>query len=141
MQLGESLAVLGKQLRARFDDAYTCLTPALDQTLVVIAAEQGITVTRIARALLISPGAATQHIAALEKEGMVCRLTGQKDRREIVVELTPKGRELHKRIRARRLALLKHVFQGLEAGELQQLCDLITQAANASPPINTKDTD
>jgi DNA-binding MarR family transcriptional regulator len=131
MQLGESLSRTGRKVWARYDDNYTCLTPALDKVLAIIAnpPDGPVTVKQLARFLLISPGAATQHISALEAENAVVRVIGAKDRREIMVQLTPRGRELYEHIRAKRLLLYEDVFGGLSDGELQTLINLLTKAS------------
>lgn len=131
MQLSESLSRAGRKVWARYDDNYTCLTPALDKVLAIIASppDGPVTVKQLAHFLLISPGAATQHITALEAENAVVRVAGTKDRRETMVRLTPHGHELYDCIRAKRLLLYEDVFGGLDDAELQTLINLLTKAS------------
>jgi DNA-binding MarR family transcriptional regulator len=130
MQLGESLSRTGRRVWSRYDDNYTCLTPALDKVISIIgSSDNPITVKQIARFLLVSPGAATQHITALEEQDAVTRVVSVKDRREVMVHLTPRGRELLSQIRAKRLLLYEDIFGTLSDDELQTLIGLLTKAS------------
>jgi DNA-binding MarR family transcriptional regulator len=77
---------------------------------------------------MITSGAATQHIAALEKIGAVTRVTNEQDRREVIVQLTEKGNGLYAQIKQNRISLLQEIFTGLDDAELRTLIALITKA-------------
>ena len=132
VQLGDSLAAAGRKIRSRYHEGYAGTTPASDAVLAIIATEGPINVKTLARYLLVSPGAATQHVAALEKDGAISRVMSDKDRREIIVELTSHGKELYAQIRAKRLLLYEEVFGGLDEAELHQLVILLTKVSNTT---------
>jgi DNA-binding MarR family transcriptional regulator len=56
-----------------------------------------LTATALVEALLLTPGAITHRVDNLEREGLVTRTAGAKDRREVLVRLTPGGIALAKR--------------------------------------------
>lgn len=129
MQLGDRLAQTGRRIWARYDDNAACLTPALDKVISIIGvSDSAVTVKQIAHFLLISPGAATQHITALEAQGAIVRTVSTKDRREVIVHLTPQGRALLTRIHAKRLLRYEDIFGNLNDDELQTLVELLAKA-------------
>jgi DNA-binding MarR family transcriptional regulator len=79
----------------------------------------------LARLADLSSGAMTNRLDQLEKAGLVKRLPDPDDRRGVLVELTPKGRRLHREaigIQAEKEALLA---EALSKREKQQLNDLL----------------
>lgn len=129
VELGESFRAIGRELRLRHDHKFTCVTPVLDQVVIIIGAQATANVKQIAALLAITSGAATQHIDALEKQGTVSRIINQQDRREIIVRLTGAGEKLYQQIHRNRLQLLETVFNGLEEKELQTLVNLVAKAS------------
>jgi DNA-binding MarR family transcriptional regulator len=128
IQLGKTFSMIGKEIHHQHGDDLTCLTPALDQVLIITATQEAVNVKQIAALLMITSGAATQHIAALEKIGAVTRVTNEQDRREVIVQLTEKGNGLYAQIKQNRISLLQEIFTGLDDAELRTLIALITKA-------------
>lgn len=129
MELGESFTAIGKEIKLKYGDDLTCVTPALDKVLAIAGSQETLNVKHIARLLSITSGAATQHIDALEKIGAVSRIPNEKDRREIIIQLTPKGESMYQKIQDNHVTLLEEVFEGLEDSELEELVRLITKAS------------
>jgi DNA-binding MarR family transcriptional regulator len=57
-----------------------------------------LTPTQLYSSLMISSGTATNRVDQLERAGLVTRLPDPSDRRGVLVELTPRGRELVDRV-------------------------------------------
>jgi DNA-binding MarR family transcriptional regulator len=129
VRLGESFSSIAKEIKLQHGQDYTCFTPALDKVLTIIGDDETINVKHIATFLSITSGAATQHIAALEKEGAITRVANPDDRREVILHLTQKGKEAYERIKTYRLQLLQQIFSGLDDKELTLMVDLITKAS------------
>jgi DNA-binding MarR family transcriptional regulator len=69
------------------------------QTLRLLGNRGGQTATQIARFLGVSKPAVTQLIDSMVRAKLVVRRTGKVDRREIHLQLSKKGRELHRAVR------------------------------------------
>ncbi|MDB5185147.1 MAG: MarR family transcriptional regulator [Candidatus Saccharibacteria bacterium] len=131
-QLGQSFMAIGKEIRLQHGSDFTCITAALDQVISIIGAQETVNVKQIAKLLLITSGAATQHIAALEKIDAVSRIVNENDRREIIVRLTPRGEEIYHQINHNNHKLLQEIFGGLNDDELQIMVKLMAKAKETS---------
>lgn len=72
------------------------LTPARFETLALVATAEGgrMTFMDLKRSLLQHPATLTYTIDALEKAGLMRRERSPEDRRVVIAEITPRGREL-----------------------------------------------
>ena len=129
VELGKKLKLIAKELWLKHGEVSSCISPALDQVLMVVGSEGQINVKHLATLLRITPGAVTQHIDALEKAGMLARVMNKTDRREVMVSLTRKGRGPLKQIRKANLELLDEAFRNLDDGELATFVELITKVS------------
>jgi DNA-binding MarR family transcriptional regulator len=83
------------------------------------------TPTELATALLLSPAAMTGRLDALERVGYVRRLHDTTDRRRVLVELTPEGREVWRRGVDRIGAVEKALVRVLDRDEQERLAALL----------------
>jgi DNA-binding MarR family transcriptional regulator len=127
-RVGDLFFRLGKGIAQEYGGKLICVTPVLDKMLVVIGHEKNVNIKRIANIFVITSGAATQHVAALEKLGAVERIMSNDDRREINVRLTAKGKELLKNIETNSLHVLCDVFRDFSQAELELLIGLMSKA-------------
>jgi len=74
---------------------------------------------------LVSGGNMTLVIDNLEKEGLAERIHGKKDRRTIVVQLTPKGEELFNSIFIHHAEFITGLASVLSKEEIHQLSSLL----------------
>ncbi len=137
-QLGERFSLIAKAMHGKYGSALVCTTPVLDKVILIIGAEKQINIKHISELLLVTSGAATQHVTALEELGIISRHVGQEDRREISVRLTDKGAEMYRQIKVNYLQALGEAFADLDAVELQALLELMTKASNKYRTIQNK---
>jgi DNA-binding MarR family transcriptional regulator len=129
-QLGDTFFSMAKNMKLQGGNELTCLTPALDKLVLIIGSQGEVNIKHMSTMLSITPGAVTQQITALEKEGAISRVINDMDRREIIVRLTAHGEDLFKTIKVNHLRLLENMFSGLDDNDLKTLVDLITKASN-----------
>jgi DNA-binding MarR family transcriptional regulator len=84
----------------------------------------------LASRLEIVPRSATTNVDALEAAGLVQRRPDPQDRRSVLVDVTPAGRELLERMHQARRESAEAMFAKLDADERVQLLALLT-ALNA----------
>jgi DNA-binding MarR family transcriptional regulator len=81
----------------KMDDAFSRMT-GINLTdgrcLDLLDVHEGLTAGELAVAASLSPGAVTTVLDRLERMGLVTRTRDEADRRRVLVELTPKAREL-----------------------------------------------
>jgi len=83
------------------------------------------TIGHLCNKQLVSGGNMTLVIDNLEKEGLAERIHSKEDRRTIVVQLTPKGRELFDKIFVRHAEFVAELTSVLSKDEITQLSNLL----------------
>ena len=95
-------------------------------TLGHMVVQDGITPKELARQLGVTPGSATGIIDRLETAGLVIRAPHPRDRRSVMVLLTPAGGQA----RAQAIAVLDHVLteacSHTRTNRIRDLTDLLT---------------
>jgi DNA-binding MarR family transcriptional regulator len=137
---GVSSGALAAELRAvirrtarrmRTEAPVTEVTPS--QYSVLSALKHGpSTVSALAEREHVSSPAITRSVVALDARGLVDRVTDPSDRRQVLVSLSVKGRELTDASRVRRTEWLEERLAGLEAAELQTLAAAVEILARIS---------
>ena len=130
-QLADQLGMIHKTILTKYSGPVAPMTPVLSKVVMIVGSEKSVNIKRIATLLMISSGAATQHVAALEETDIVKRVMSQEDRREIIVNLTPQGKTLYKTIHTKSLAILGAVFKELDDSELEVLVALVAKVNRA----------
>ncbi len=100
------------------------LTTAQFSALECLGHKGAMTLGELCRKQLVSGGNMTVVVDNLEREDLVERVRNKKDRRSIVVQLTPKGKELFGRIfpvHARHIARVASVLTQTEQSSLAAL--------------------
>lgn len=137
LQLAENLTIFVKNMHPQDseEDERRCIlkigskiTPALKHALIMIGTDGGLNISQLAQVLKVTPGAATQHVAALEQKGLVERVASSEDRREVQIQLTDLGQEMYGTIRKDFLRGLDKAFTELDDTELDQFVQLMTKA-------------
>jgi DNA-binding MarR family transcriptional regulator len=107
--------------RARVVDAETGLSPERLSLLSVLVYGGPATMSRLARAEGVSAPAITRIVTALEDDGMVTRRQSRRDRRQVEVRATARGRRVMELGRRRRIEVLGELLAGVPATELAEL--------------------
>jgi MarR family transcriptional regulator, 2-MHQ and catechol-resistance regulon repressor len=91
----------------------------------------------VQRKILVSSGGVTYLVDRLEADGLVERRECPTDRRARYAALTPKGRQLMKRIFPGHAAALERAVSGLSVTEKKQAIDLLRKLGRAAADIGT----
>ena len=127
-RLENSMLLMGKGLHEE-QLGYPQCSPAQNHVLMIIGIEGDLGIKQLAEMLRVTSGAATQHVDSLEKLGLVKRKMSSNDRREIVVEMTGKGKIAYQEMRRTKARILSEVFGELSDSELHTLVELIEKVS------------
>jgi DNA-binding MarR family transcriptional regulator len=129
-RLENSMFVIGKGIHDEVSHDTGC-SPAQNHTLIVIGmqpADMGI--KQLAEVLRVTSGAATQHVDALEKAGLLVREMNQQNRREVFVKITGRGKKVYQELRRAKSKILNEIFTELTDKELDTLVQLIEKVSH-----------
>ncbi|MER5393311.1 MarR family transcriptional regulator [Saccharopolyspora sp. NPDC002686] len=87
----------------------------------------GLRPSQLTKETLSSGAATTKRLARLEAEGLISRTASRRDRREVDVHLTERGRELIDSLFPEQLERERQMLDPLDADERQQLAALLTK--------------
>jgi DNA-binding MarR family transcriptional regulator len=119
-----SISRLARRLRVERLGLAGTETVLSDIQLAALAAlerHESMTPGELAEHEKVQPPSMTRVIAVLEERGLVRRAPHATDRRQVVLTVTPEGRDLVRRVRRRREAWLARRFEELTPEELQVL--------------------
>jgi DNA-binding MarR family transcriptional regulator len=113
--LPREVALTGKAIREYFEDALARQGSSLATWIVLNGIERGgwDNQRSLARELRIEGATLTRHLDRIEREGFIVRTRDPGDRRQSHVKLTPKGRALHRRLKATAQEFGKRACAGL----------------------------
>jgi DNA-binding MarR family transcriptional regulator len=77
----------------------------------------GIGMTDLAKAMLVSKSGLTYQAGQLEGRGLVSRVAGTRDERSVVLRMTPEGRALLERVLPEHIALVRELLIDRMSGE------------------------
>jgi DNA-binding MarR family transcriptional regulator len=128
--LGFNVRLLDVRLMKMFAASLTKfgVTPAEATVLHVIMANPDVGHGELAETLVIQPPNMTKMLKRLEAEGFIDRLASARDRRRIVLSLTPKARRLVLRYRGEASAHEKMAFSAFSTAERKTLIGLVRRA-------------
>jgi DNA-binding MarR family transcriptional regulator len=129
-------------LLAAWDAARQLATPLLSgpqlNALLVVERDEGINLRGLAGQLRMILSSASRLCDRLVASGMVERVPGRADRREIALYLTPSSRQLLDHLRTTRRELLTDVLEKMtpagRAALLRGLTEFSAAAADEAPP-------
>ncbi len=107
------------------------VTPAEATVLHVIMSNRDVSHGELATKLLIQPPNMTKMLKRLEAEGLIDRLASPRDRRRVVLSLTPKARGLMLRYRRAASAHEKMAFSTFSVIERETLIGLVKRALSS----------
>jgi DNA-binding MarR family transcriptional regulator len=98
---------------------YKNLTIAEASAIYAIGPDQPKTMKQISETLGVAVSTPTRTIDRLLEKGFVNRTVGKKDRRQLLIELTPKGKELLDDIDKENLEITRKMLKGLSDEEIE----------------------
>lgn len=132
-ELEASIMTVARGLRRGWAEsiAHTGLAPHQARALRVIGVDGPIRPGVLAERLRVTPRSVTEVVDALIHRDLVDRQVDPRDRRAMVLTLTPAGHELAEQVRACRTAHTERVFaDALTADEERLLIDLLGRLAD-----------
>ncbi|AIS32848.1 MULTISPECIES: MarR family winged helix-turn-helix transcriptional regulator [Methanobacterium] len=101
--------------------SYENLTIAEANALYVIGPQEPKTMKQIAEALGVAVSTPTRTIDRLVEKGLVTRTVAKKDRRKLLIELTPEGKDLLERMDEEGILMARKMFENLQDEEIASL--------------------
>jgi DNA-binding MarR family transcriptional regulator len=130
--------------RARTADTEMDLDGPRASALSVLVFAGPVPIGRLAAIEQVTPPAITKTVAALERDGLAERIHSEGDRRVVMVQATPRGRDRLERGRAARVRVVADLLARLSEGDLQTLdraaaiiAGLLAESGGASPRRGT----
>jgi DNA-binding MarR family transcriptional regulator len=129
-RLENSMFVIGKGMHDEVTQNTVC-SPAQNHTLIVIGMQlSAIGIKQLAEVLRVTSGAATQHVDALEKAGLLVREMNPQNRREVIVKITSQGKKVYEELRRAKSKIMNEIFTELSDEELNTLVQLIEKVSH-----------
>lgn len=107
--------------------------PRFDVAAALFRRTEPMKMSDLSKQLLVSNGNATTVVDRLEQEGMARRVASEKDKRVVLVELTPEGRAWFEDIAAAHQREVNTLFSNLGEEDLNQFRHLIRIAEGTGP--------
>jgi DNA-binding MarR family transcriptional regulator len=109
LELAMSVKAVQRDLERRLNDALRPfgLTAAQAEAIVVIGQAQPLSLKELGELLIAEAGHPSRLVDRLVEAGLVERRSAPDDRRRVDLSLTPKGRELEKRVNTERMRVLQ----------------------------------
>ncbi len=101
--------------------SYENLTIAEANAIYVIGPHEPKTMKQIAEALGVAVSTPTRTIDRLVEKGLVNRNVGKKDRRKLLIQLTPEGKDLLERMDEEGMLMARKMFENLQDEEIESL--------------------
>lgn len=133
-ELYDALEDLLRVYQFRDRDRICCFDVSVSQCYALegLVRRGGMTLNDLAGFLYIDKSTASRVIDALERKGYVARSTHPEDRRAVLLEATPAGRELEGRIRESILAEERQLLADFAPEVRQSMTQLIRRLARAA---------
>ncbi len=138
----ERIAFLYKRIRAMLDDTLAEFGLNVGEwavlgSLLRAGAPYRRSPGQLAKSFDLTSGAMTNRLDRLEAEELIRRLPDPDDRRGVIVELTPKGRDVWQRAVGAQAAKEQFVASSLDASEQKQLNALLRRMVQTSEQAAT----
>jgi DNA-binding MarR family transcriptional regulator len=117
--------IIERRIRGRFEEEFATTLPRFDVLAALEREPDGLTMSQLSAALLVSNGNITGIVNRLIEELMVVRTVESADRRIATVRLTRKGREAFQRMARAHEKWIDRMFAGLSSAQIDQLMKLL----------------
>jgi DNA-binding MarR family transcriptional regulator len=118
--------VIEKRIRVRLENEFAMTLPRFDVLAALEREPDGLTMSQLSAALMVSNGNVTGVVTRLIKELLVVRTTESGDKRIATVRLTRKGREAFHRMASVHEGWIDHMFAELTEAQIEQLSKLLS---------------
>ena len=99
--------------------------------------EDGVSQRMLQEQLRIDQAAVTRHLKILEEKGSITRMRNPSNNREVLVFLTPQGKQLLQGCRASKEQLLAPLFEGYPPDQLDALMKLLRDVTDRAATVST----
>jgi len=124
------------RLRARFD----VTLPRFDLMAQLHKAPDGMTMSQLSTRMMVSNGNLTALVERLAAAGQIERRISEADRRVVNVALTPVGEAAFAAMASEHEGWIADFFAGLEAGEIEQMMQLLGKLKASSRSAMNRET-
>lgn len=123
--------IIERRVRTRLEDEFDSTLPRFDVLAALERAPEGLTMSQLSAALLVSNGNVTGIVSRLIEETLVVRTLDSDDRRVATVRLTRKGREAFQRMARAHEKWVDKMFAGLDDAQMEQLMKLLASVRHS----------
>jgi DNA-binding MarR family transcriptional regulator len=117
--------IIERRVRARLEEEFETTLPRFDVLAALEREPDGLTMSQLSAALLVSNGNITGIVNRLIEELLVVRTAESEDRRIATVRLTRKGREAFQRMARKHEEWVDRMFAGVTDAQMEQLMKLL----------------
>jgi DNA-binding MarR family transcriptional regulator len=117
--------VIERRVRTRLEEDFETTLPRFDALAALEREPDGLTMSQLSAALLVSNGNVTGIVNRLIEDLLVVRTAESEDRRIATVRLTRKGREAFQRMARKHEEWVDRMFAGVTDAQMEQLMKLL----------------
>lgn len=123
--------VIERRVRGQLEEEFKTTLPRFDVMAALEREPDGLTMSQLSAALLVSNGNITGIVNRLIEDLLVVRTLESADRRVATVRLTRKGREAFQRMARAHEKWVDQMFAGLSDAQMEQLMKLLAQVRHS----------
>ena len=116
------------------------ITPQNIFTLELCELDKSLTMSELSKGLQLNSSAVSTLVSRMEKNGLLIRTFGSRDRRTVFVRLTKKGNELRNQVREKMDELHSAINQNLTQSDIAKLQNIVTTLQKNSSKNNKDDS-
>jgi DNA-binding MarR family transcriptional regulator len=117
--------IIERRIRTRLEEGFATTLPRFDVLAALEREPDGLTMSQLSAALLVSNGNVTGIVTRLIEELLVVRTVESDDRRIATIRLTRKGREAFQKMARGHEKWIDKMFAGLTDAQMEQLLKLL----------------
>ena len=133
LRLLRATRYLENEVRNRFREEFETTLPRFDALAALSRAEDGLTMTELSRALMVSNGNVTGLVDRLVADGLVVRAGIDGDRRAIRVALTEEGKTRFQTQAAAHEAWIDGLLAAIKPQDTASMIRLLSKVEQAKP--------
>ncbi|MWV26886.1 MarR family winged helix-turn-helix transcriptional regulator [Aurantiacibacter rhizosphaerae] len=116
-----------KQIRRKFEDDFDTTLPRFDVLAALYRVPEGLQMSALSRALLVSNGNVTVIVRQLQEKGLVQTMTNPKDARSAIVSITEAGTRRFIELAEAHHSWTNEFFSNVPEGDKEELVRLLGQ--------------